>query len=221
MKPISDEELAVRRQSMIDATPHLGRKSIARHWEDIPDRWTPELLHPAYIAGIIDGEGSVFTRGQGTPHIGFGNTNREVVRRFAVLGGSVQEYQDGERRALGRKTFWTWGAWGERAALVIRAIQPFMVIKGEAALGAVNEWDRVTFSGEMSHPRKRAFHITQCRDQLAAVGWPISGPSVYDIPCKNGHRMSPENLYYYRDGRASCKICRANYHLIARERRRG
>lgn len=162
------------------------------------------MLSPAYIAGILDGEGSIFLREGDVPHVSVANVSRPLIEGLAELGGAIQD-RSGRPDALGDLPIWEWTASGERAVLILRACTPSMVVKQDKAIIAVAAWDAGIYS--MPNPRKRRTHIEAARAVMALVGWPVSGPDLSEVPCRHGHPMTAENTYRTKEGPV-CRPCR-------------
>lgn len=164
-----------------------------------------KVLDPRYVAGILDGEGSIFTRERGTPYVSVANVNRTLIDRLGQLGGAIQD-RTGRTNALGGQPIWEWTIVGERAALVLRACAPHMIVKAGKAHRAVTEWDEHTFT--MKNPRKRRTHILAARGEMTTLGWPVGGPVLSFLRCRNGHPMTDANTYLFGDGKEVCLLCK-------------
>lgn len=163
-----------------------------------------ELPHPAYVAGIIDGEGSVFPRARALPHLYVGSTCKELIIILARLGGTIGQRKP-KYQALGELPFHEWVVIGERAALVLRACLPYMVIKATRTRVLLENYDTQTF--QMTNPRRRRIAILEARAAMESIGWPVEGPNLDELPCPNGHPMTPENTFQASGG-PTCRICR-------------
>jgi hypothetical protein len=100
-----------------------------------------KLLSPAYVAGIIDGEGSIFLRGR-SPHISVSNTSQKLMDELAKFGGHLHSRQ--RNRSIGNLPAWDWVIHGEKAAIMLRACVPYLVIKQDKATAALLAWGTVT-----------------------------------------------------------------------------
>lgn len=80
----------------------------------------------AYIAGLVDGEGSI-TRNRGCARFSLGLTSEPAIRWLAqVTGGSFREVKVGPNR----KRFWVWTLSKERAvAALYKRLSPYLLIK--------------------------------------------------------------------------------------------
>ena len=122
----------------------------------------PQLLHPAYVAGIIDGEGSVFTRKR-NPHVSVSSTTPELIASLGLFGGHGLKGRP--PNGLGTKPAWDWIITGESAAIVLRACIPYMLIKRDKAVRALDEFSAVAGSNHGAFARK-------ARRKFAELGWP-------------------------------------------------
>lgn len=96
----------------------------------------------AYIAGIIDGEGTIFiSRGKPTGDrtspsyvacLRVGNTDRRLIDFLyqAFQFGGVNERRTIDSRW---KTCWMWAVTGPNAGKATRAVRPFLLLKGAQA----------------------------------------------------------------------------------------
>lgn len=91
----------------------------------------------AWVAGILDGEGSiVFQRqvqlsGGYSPRVKVINTDPRMLVRLKEITGVGYIY---ENKVVGnRKRAWTWIAACEAALNILEAIRPYLVVKGEQA----------------------------------------------------------------------------------------
>ena len=84
----------------------------------------------AYLAGIVDGEGSiglgVRQRKYVTPTLQISNTNRILIDWLLTIGGTA--YATKEARP-NRKRCWLWRMAGSEARELIRTIRPFLKLK--------------------------------------------------------------------------------------------
>lgn len=100
--------------------------------------WTE--TEAAYIAGIVDGEGSIYsatTRETAYPAIVVAMTDRAVIDWLATRwGGTVQLHnQTNLRREVGLRRQYRIGATGARAVEICRRLLPYLRVKdGQATL---------------------------------------------------------------------------------------
>jgi intein/homing endonuclease len=98
----------------------------------------------AYLAGIVDGEGCISRLNRRRPRrwsVSIASTSPELILWLAEFGGNVHEMKPGH---LGKKQGWMWSvaSWRDVRCLLV-AIQPYMRIKRDVALHAIeeiNEW---------------------------------------------------------------------------------
>lgn len=101
------------------------------------------LFHPAYMAGIIDGEGTIITRRRNI-RLSVSNTNEELMLRLGHFGGVVSSRNP--RRGLGKLPAWDWNISGEAACIILRACLPHMVVKRLKAIECMAEFESITGS---------------------------------------------------------------------------
>jgi hypothetical protein len=102
----------------------------------------------AYLAGIIDGEGTISLKTVAEPRayviVSVANTSAELRAWLAPIGGTFHDRSPDEAR-LGNKPIWNWWVRGRLDCLaLLEAIEPYMVIKRAKARDAVavlREWD--------------------------------------------------------------------------------
>lgn len=134
----SDLELAIAfpgraRVSILEKARLLGiRREVAlRSVEWI--RRIDALTEPeaAYIAGLIDGEGSLIRTGPNRQRLSItmGSTCPHVIAFIREkAGGNSYSYKDGG--GLGSKPFWRWSLTkSEAAEALLRRMRPYMIIK--------------------------------------------------------------------------------------------
>jgi len=92
----------------------------------------------AYIAGIVDGEGSLTIHKQRTGGMGYvvkldvGNTCKEVIDYLQELfPGTVGEYY--KDPSIRRKTHWIWRIHARKIRELLPQILPYMIIKRDLA----------------------------------------------------------------------------------------
>ena len=110
----------------------------------VPRRLEPDEIDPnklAWMAGFFDGEGSVCilrTKATGTRRtpaydlrISIGNTSEDALETFAQnFGAKIHTV----RKQASTKQQYRWHVCGERAAMVLRALLPFLRVKHKQAL---------------------------------------------------------------------------------------
>ena len=92
----------------------------------------------AYLAGLIDGEGSIYIRpgGRRSIRVTVANTDIHVMDWLRGIGGSV--IRNRLHGSLGRLVVYSWGVSSWRNSLaVLHAVAPFLIIKKQRALDAL------------------------------------------------------------------------------------
>lgn len=108
----------------------------------------PEPIVLAYLAGMIDGDGYITINRsvrQGYvyhgPQVGISGTRREPHDLAASLwGGKVHCYTPRNRA---HRPVFHWSRQGQKAAEIIRALEPFLLVKAEHAWLALKLWEHV------------------------------------------------------------------------------
>jgi hypothetical protein len=111
------------------------------------------LTEKAYLAGILDGEGSigVYKRFVGKKkgasyslRVMVGNTDVSLIRWLQRLGGSIYEQKP-------KKSNWsvcyTWTVWANQAAAILEEVLPYMLVKREQAERALFFQSRKSHTG--------------------------------------------------------------------------
>jgi hypothetical protein len=97
----------------------------------------PELL--AYMAGIIDGEGTIFIEHKeksDVPRIGLGMTVRAVPQLFVdAFGGGLRCRPPS---GLGKKDIWYWQVTGQKAVQILTYLYPYLIIRKAKAQECFN-----------------------------------------------------------------------------------
>lgn len=109
-----------------------------------------DLYHPAYVAGIIDGEGSVYSR-RLNPHVSVGNTHEGLVMGLAKLGGYTQRRK--KPSSLGSQLMHDWVICGESAVVILTACLPYMVVKRDKAILVMDEYRQIDGSNHAHFAR--------------------------------------------------------------------
>lgn len=100
------------------------------------------IAHVAYLAGIIDGEGSIYignfssNKKTGTPHyqtnIEVTNTDENLIKWLLDnFGGRSNKYTKKQSPANSRKPIYRWIVSGELLTELCHILLPFLVIKRE------------------------------------------------------------------------------------------
>ena len=92
----------------------------------------------AYIAGFVDGEGTIYKAGgSGQWRVSVPNTNEELIRWLQGFGGNVHAVAP---IGISKKKIYRWVIQNEIGVLSLcNAIAPFMIIKKSLAIKAVTE----------------------------------------------------------------------------------
>jgi hypothetical protein len=109
---------------------------------------TPE--QSAYLAGLFDGEGCIIIyarktyaslKGKTTPHhllITLTNTHEGLMKWLhQTYGGYVWAYKRPNPATPNRSRSWKWSAMSNQAAFLLKAMLPYLIIKHEQALVAL------------------------------------------------------------------------------------
>lgn len=123
------------------------------------------MISPQYLAGIIDGEGSIFNRRQGNIHVSVANTSKALIDALGELGGHTHSRDP--RRGLGTLPSWEWTACGETAAIIVRACLPYLVIKADKARECLQVWE-----GDGIERSNRKHFKRVAREAMNQRGWP-------------------------------------------------
>lgn len=113
----------------------------------------------AYIAGIVDGEGSIciYTHKCRTSRAGqmkavISNTNRELLEFVQLyFGGSISAVNSAVNKARGRKTCYQWVVASQKALHFLEPIEPFLRVKKLQAQIAI----------EYQGQRRKGYHLTE------------------------------------------------------------
>jgi hypothetical protein len=134
-----------------------GRPARARRWCSRACARAQQIKRPtvsnltvaqaAYLAGMIDGEGSILVWqrkdraiGQRSARVVVVNTDRPVMDwLLANVGGNLNNKPDTRPSAFGtpRKPCWTWIVNGQNAVNILTQVLPYLVIKRDKAIAAI------------------------------------------------------------------------------------
>lgn len=140
-----------------------------------------------YLAGLIDGEGTViFTASRGyadavgTVRISVASTHAGVMRWLKQsCGGSTRERpawtKRGDQSRIGLKPCFVWEVSGERAAIILRAVHPMLIIKRDETAAALARWEESYV--HMRRPRTRDFYRRKVQAEMRELGWIEADPS--------------------------------------------
>jgi hypothetical protein len=167
----------------------------------ISDDW---CIFCGYVAGLLDGEGTVRFRNGRYLSITIYSTNLELLAFLEErIGGRVASSSKACESGCERQHVhnngpgYCWSASGERAAIVLRAILPTLIIKRDIAAQSLRAHDGC-------RNRKLRWTETVATD-MAARGWPIVAPPLHG-----------EERHYNAGCR--CTDCRAAHAAHARSR---
>jgi len=101
---------------------------------------TPRL---AYLAGIIDGEGTIYIRlakpsGQLRLRLQVVNTNKTLM---SWLTDNFCGHVNLNRRSGGHKDCYTWYESGDKAVALLKKVKPYLVIKAPQTSLGIEAWD--------------------------------------------------------------------------------
>lgn len=98
-------------------------------------------MHPAYIAGLFDGEGSLYITETMQVRLSITNTYRPILDILAKeFGGTVTKCANNGTR---KRNCFVWQLCDERMKLLLELIQPFLVIKsGHASIALLTIKER-------------------------------------------------------------------------------
>ena len=125
--------------------------SEGEHMVTIEETPVPSPTDLAYLAGLLDGEGSICilkgTRAYGTPkhwlEVSIGNTHLGVLQWVQeTFGGRVSH--NAERFTKRNHRTWRWRASASEAAAILRFLLPYLKIKVEQARLALEFSDHIT-----------------------------------------------------------------------------
>ena len=135
-------------------------------------------LHRAYIAGVLDSDGHIrWHSGQREPRVGVTNMSLELMASLQEsIGGnySLRARRCPDACALphvhARSDVYCYEVTGERAAIVLRAVRRYLVVKQDRADEVLERYGQAL--AEMQRPRRRLHHMRQARTAMLALGWP-------------------------------------------------
>jgi hypothetical protein len=97
----------------------------------------------AYMAGIVDGEGTVYYREKtGSLRVSVTNTHRPLLDWIAERwGGSVNDELNYTGDGCTRKPKWRWTLSGGPAVVLLRELLPRLIVKAERAVHGIERWE--------------------------------------------------------------------------------
>jgi hypothetical protein len=124
----------------------------------------PDRVDLAYIAGLVDGEGSIgapasyHNRDNFRIYVSLTMCDREPLDfTAAVLGGRVYQLA---RRTRHDRAIFEWRLWCQHAAEALESILPFMVLKRQRAVDAIELAGRI-YRGKYGHGRGSAVPVNE------------------------------------------------------------
>lgn len=124
-----------------------------------------------YIAGFFDGEGSVYISKSKSHdkdilrlNISIGNTNKEVLDYIC------ETFQTGkvklDRITKGNKNFYVWWRGGYTAAEILKAIEPYMLVRKEQAILGIQFQSIISNNWEYNRWKRIPKNIIQQREDM-------------------------------------------------------
>lgn len=144
------EQVGVSVGLLLRRSRELGynHKAAGRCWTASKITMPSDLASLGYIAGIVDGEGSivrVHNEQQTAWRVSVANTNTELLDYLRTIGGSV--FNRNKHNRLGTKPCFAWVISSQLDVLrFLNSIKPYMIIKKSAAVRAVKELQSVVDS---------------------------------------------------------------------------
>jgi len=120
----------------------------------------------AYIAGLFDGEGSIYIKYSKQNRIrvivSIVNTNREVIEWLKSKSEFGKVYADGSQGYLGYRTLYSWCIFGiPRIKSFLQAISPYLIIKRDKAQEIIKMRTAYSFIG---HHKTLVVQKGECRN---------------------------------------------------------
>lgn len=131
-----------------------------------------------YLAGMIDADGHVIFRTgrNSSPDVGVTNTSRELMTWLCThVGGAFSlqratcEPECESTHIHQRAVIFKWHVTGQRAVILLLAIRPYLVIKGDRADTVIAKYERHTST--MQRPARRRHHIAKETAAMTEKGW--------------------------------------------------
>lgn len=136
----------------------------------------------AYLAGMMDADGHFSWRGgrYNSPDIGVANTDIKLMNWLKNnFGGSFNfepickincpKKENNKNHICRKQIMYRWHAVGERAAIIIRIILPYLKIKTERAEEVLSESEKSY--KKLKRPKRRDFHIKKETKLMKELGW--------------------------------------------------
>jgi hypothetical protein len=154
-----------------------------------------DTFDQGYIAGILDGEGTIFFRERYGLRISVPNTDESLLAYLQDrMGGSILSAAKAcppecpDDHVHRSRDGWIWEASGERAAIVLRCLASRMPVKGSRAIEALSRHD--------GRPNRKVLANEKVTFDMHERGWPVMLPKTHG------------ELRHYRAG-CRCSQCRA------------
>jgi hypothetical protein len=131
-----------------------------------------------YLAGLVDGEGSICWRGgkYHAPDLAVANNDIRIMEWCKIrMGGSYSTQR--AQCALDckidhihkRSIIYKWHLTGYAAVIVLRNILPYLVIKQNKALEVIDQY--LEFQTIMERPLRREYHRNKEIERMKLLGW--------------------------------------------------
>lgn len=150
-------------------------------------------MHVAYLAGLLDGEGSILLRAQGkgrcrAPEISIGMVDEAPIRAVAgTWGGFVSE----KVRSGGRKTMYVWRLQGWKSLDLLNELHPFLVIERRRALAELLANDPVLRSDRKGPGTSKVAHAEALFQKMRALN------AIRQAPQQNMATKRPQEPDYH------------------------
>lgn len=135
-----------------------------------------EATDLAYLAGLIDGEGTIYWNERGsssTLQLRVFSTYRPVLEWIfdLVPGGSIENHADEIRvtNRGGTKPCYAWVVAGPRAVVVLRNVLSYLQIKREKAIEMLGRWE--DSYEDMQRPGRRVQAMERVELEMLEMGW--------------------------------------------------
>jgi hypothetical protein len=152
-------------------------------------------MTPAYLAGFLDGEGSIgFARCRTSifPRVFITNTNIEILELFKEqFGGDIKPLS---KRKEGWKQGYCWRLSWTPAVMFLDLLSPYLVIKIDQAI-TVFAWNAIRLGRGRVSPEARSEYEDSCDLLLNRIRWlnkkgPTTEPDPIEayLPSKAGRK---------------------------------
>lgn len=124
-----------------------------------------------YLAGIIDGEGTVYWNAmgaRGTVYLRVVNTDRPLIDWILEYTGCGNVYTHDDWGELGDKTIWAWTVNGARAASLLQVLAPLLIVKRERVAEVLAQWE--ASRPHLVRPGRRLAAEARAVEEFAARG---------------------------------------------------